>query len=118
MTEPAHPASDGLFAIAGQIAGLASGRGPGEGPLVIGVTGAVASGKSTFAAQMRETLTSSLNPPWVEIVCTDGFLMPNARLEELGLMDQKGFPPYLGDAVKDTVEVAPSTTPTSNRSPH
>ena len=94
MTEPsAHPASDGLFAIAAQIAGLASGRGHDDGPLVIGVTGAVASGKSTFAAQMRDTLTAGINPPWVEIVCTDGFLMPNARLEKLGLMDQKGFPP-------------------------
>jgi type I pantothenate kinase len=92
VTEP-HPASDGLFAIAAQIAGLASGRAREDGPLVIGVTGAVASGKSTFAAQMRETLTAGLNPPWVEIVCTDGFLMPNARLEKLGLMDQKGFPP-------------------------
>jgi type I pantothenate kinase len=92
VTEP-HPASDGLFAIAAQIAGLASGRGRDDGPLVIGVTGAVASGKSTFAAQMRDTLTAGINPPWVEIVCTDGFLMPNARLEQLGLMDQKGFPP-------------------------
>jgi type I pantothenate kinase len=88
-----HPASDGLFAIAAQIAGLASARGRDEGPLVIGVTGAVASGKSTFAAQLRETLTAGLNPPWVEVVCTDGFLMPNALLERLGLMDQKGFPP-------------------------
>ena len=87
------PASDGLFPIAAQIAGLASARGRDEGPLVIGVTGAVASGKSTFATQLRETLTAGLNPPWVEIVCTDGFLMPNARLEALGLMDQKGFPP-------------------------
>jgi type I pantothenate kinase len=89
----ASPASDGLFAIAAQIAGLASARGRDEGPLVIGVTGAVASGKSTFAAGLRETLTAGLNPPWVEIICTDGFLLPNARLEELGLMDQKGFPP-------------------------
>lgn len=94
MPEPsAHATSDGLFAIAAQIAGLASGRGPDNGPLVIGVTGGVASGKSTFAVQMRETLTAGINPPWVEIVCTDGFLMPNARLEAQGLMDQKGFPP-------------------------
>jgi len=96
----AHPTSDALFAIAAQIAGLASGRGPDDGPLVIGITGAVASGKSTFAAQMRETLTAGINPPWVEIVCTDGFLMPNAKLEQMGLMDQKGFPPsYDTDAL-------------------
>lgn len=110
-----HPTSDGVFAIAAQIAGLASGRGPDDGPLVIGVTGAVASGKSTFAAQLRQTLTTGLNPPWVEIVCTDGFLMPNARLEDLGLMDQKGFPPSYDTealhAALRAVRTGPATFP-------
>ncbi|HEX5377176.1 MAG TPA: hypothetical protein VFW47_01305 [Phenylobacterium sp.] len=61
--------------------------------LVVGITGAVAAGKSTFAGQLKASLEAGPDRPRVEIVCTDGFLMPNARLEALGLLDQKGFPP-------------------------
>ncbi|MGL5363517.1 MAG: type I pantothenate kinase, partial [Bosea sp. (in: a-proteobacteria)] len=32
------------------------------------------------------------NTPKVELVTTDGFLMPNAELERRGLMERKGFP--------------------------
>jgi type I pantothenate kinase len=60
-------------------------------PLVVGLTGAVASGKSTFAGQLQAALVEAGLE--TEIVCTDGFLMPNARLTELGILDQKGFPP-------------------------
>jgi type I pantothenate kinase len=64
---------------------------PAEGVLVVGVTGGVAAGKSVFAGKLAAALARA--GLTVEQVATDGFLFPNARLTELGLMDQKGFPP-------------------------
>jgi len=63
---------------------------PKAAPFVLGVTGSVAVGKSTFAQQLAERLGAGGGR--VEIACTDGFLMPNARLEALGLLGQKGIP--------------------------
>lgn len=63
---------------------------PGE-PLLVGVTGGVAVGKSVFAERLRDQLVAQ--GARAEVVATDGFLHPNARLETLGLADQKGFPP-------------------------
>lgn len=77
-------------AIAQIAARISRSRSPDQA-LVVGITGAVAAGKSTFAGQLRAALEG--DGLGVELVCTDGFLMPNARLTELGLMDQKGFPP-------------------------
>ncbi|HEX3680352.1 MAG TPA: type I pantothenate kinase [Galbitalea sp.] len=61
-------------------------------PFVIGVAGSVAVGKSTTARLLRELLARWDDTPRVELVTTDGFLYPNAVLEERGLMDRKGFP--------------------------
>ena len=61
-------------------------------PFVIGVAGSVAVGKSTVARLLRELLTRWEGTPRVELVTTDGFLLPNAELERRGLMDRKGFP--------------------------
>ncbi len=69
---------------------------PATGPLIVGLTGAVASGKSTLAEQLQAHLQS--NTRAVEVVTTDGFLMTNARLTELDLLDQKGFPPSYDNA--------------------
>lgn len=74
-----------------QIAGRISGSRSPDQALVVGITGAVAAGKSTFAGQLRAALEA--DGLEVELACTDGFLMPNARLTELGILDQKGFPP-------------------------
>ena len=57
-------------------------------PVVIGIAGSVAAGKSTFAATLVEGLSEYL----VEVVGTDGFLFPNAVLAELQLEARKGFP--------------------------
>lgn len=61
-------------------------------PFVIGVAGSVAVGKSTIARLLKELLSRWDDTPHVELVTTDGFLMPNAELERRGLMRRKGFP--------------------------
>src|SRR5690554_3407803 len=61
-------------------------------PFVIGVAGSVAVGKSTTARLLRELLARWDDTPRVELVTTDGFLLPNAELERRGLMERKGFP--------------------------
>lgn len=48
----------------------------------------MAVGKSTLAAALAE----ALSPLRVEVVATDGFLLPNAELSARGLLAQKGFP--------------------------
>jgi type I pantothenate kinase len=61
-------------------------------PFVIGVAGSVAVGKSTTSRVLRELLARWPHHPRVELVTTDGFLMPNAELERRGLLARKGFP--------------------------
>lgn len=65
---------------------------PRPRPFVIGVAGSVAVGKSTIARVLEALLARWPDHPSVELVTTDGFLYPNAILEERGLMDRKGFP--------------------------
>ena len=68
-------------------------RRPSEStPFVIGVAGSVAVGKSTISRLLRELLSRWEDTPRVELLTTDGFLLPNAELERRGLMDRKGFP--------------------------
>jgi type I pantothenate kinase len=67
-------------------------RRPFRVPFVVGVTGAVAAGKSTFAGQLQAAITAWPDGPAVEVVCTDGFLFDNAALEARGLSMRKGFP--------------------------
>lgn len=61
-------------------------------PYVIGVAGSVAVGKSTTARVLREMMRRWPETPTVDLVTTDGFLLPNAELERRGLMERKGFP--------------------------
>ena len=61
-------------------------------PYIIGLTGSVASGKSTFARLLRTLLARWPDHPRVEVVTSDGFLYPNSVLEERRLMKRKGFP--------------------------
>jgi len=61
-------------------------------PYIIGLAGSVAVGKSTTARILQALLARWPNLPKVDIVPTDGFLLPNAVLEKEGLMDKKGFP--------------------------
>ncbi|MDX2706636.1 type I pantothenate kinase [Streptomyces sp. PA03-6a] len=61
-------------------------------PFVIGVAGSVAVGKSTTARILKALLARWPEHPRVELVTTDGFLLPKAELQRRGLMSRKGFP--------------------------
>ncbi len=74
------------------IADLVRARRPPAAPYVIGVTGAVAAGKSTFAGGLAGEIAAWPDAPAVETVGTDGFLLGNAILEARGLSMRKGFP--------------------------
>ncbi|MET0605951.1 MAG: type I pantothenate kinase [Beijerinckiaceae bacterium] len=69
-------------------------------PYIIGIAGSVAVGKSTTARVLQALLARWPNTPKVDLVTTDGFLLPNAELERRGLMQRKGFPEsYDGSAL-------------------
>jgi len=66
-------------------------------PLLVGLTGSVAAGKSTLCARLVPHLDPGLR---VEVLSTDGFLLPNATLNQRGLELRKGFPDsYEADAM-------------------
>lgn len=68
------------------------GRPSARVPYIIGVAGSVAAGKSTTARLLQALLSRWPDHRQVDLVTTDGFLYPNAVLEERGLMNRKGFP--------------------------
>ena len=68
------------------------GRRDGKTPFIIGVAGSVSVGKSTSSRVLRELLARWPANPKVDLITTDGFLLPNAVLEAEGLMSKKGFP--------------------------
>jgi type I pantothenate kinase len=81
-------------------------------PFVIGVAGSVAVGKSTSARVLRELMARWPGSPRVELVTTDGFLLPNAVLAERGLLQRKGFPEsYDRRALRDFIAAVKSGAP-------
>lgn len=65
---------------------------PSQVPFVIAVAGSVAVGKSTTSRLLTALLARWPHHPRVELVTTDGFLLPNATLVERDLLLRKGFP--------------------------
>lgn len=61
-------------------------------PFIIGIGGSVAVGKSTTARLLQHLLSRWPDTPKVELITTDGFLLPNEELARRGLMARKGFP--------------------------
>ena len=89
-------ATQGLFKATQRFLGAEDGK----MPYIIGVAGSVAVGKSTTARVLRALLSRWANTPKVDLVTTDGFLLPNAVLDREGLMERKGFPEsYDGSAL-------------------
>ena len=68
------------------------GKAGSKPPYIIGVAGSVAVGKSTTSRLLRALLAEWPDHPRVDLVTTDGFLLPNAVLQARGLMRRKGFP--------------------------
>jgi type I pantothenate kinase len=61
-------------------------------PFVIGIAGSVAVGKSTISRVLKALLSSWPSHPQVDLITTDGFLLPQSVLEERGMLSRKGFP--------------------------
>ncbi|WP_455474255.1 type I pantothenate kinase [Bartonella sp. B30(2025)] len=61
-------------------------------PFIIGIAGPVAVGKSTTARILQELLKRWTSNLKVDLITTDGFLYPNAVLQQKNRMDRKGFP--------------------------
>ncbi len=61
-------------------------------PFIVGVAGSVSVGKSTTSRVLQALLSRWKEDTKVALVTTDGFLYPNAILEEKGLILKKGFP--------------------------
>ncbi|RAV33448.1 type I pantothenate kinase [Corynebacterium heidelbergense] len=61
-------------------------------PYIIGVCGSVAVGKSTTARVLQVLLQRWESSPRVDLVTTDGFLLPTAELSARRLLHRKGFP--------------------------
>lgn len=68
------------------------GKKDGKMPFIIGLAGSVAVGKSTSGRVLEALLARWPNHPRVDLIGTDGFLLPNKVLEERDLMERKGFP--------------------------
>jgi type I pantothenate kinase len=81
-------AARGLAAVTDEFVG----RPPQKRPYVIAIAGSVAVGKSTIARLLQLLLSRWPDHPKVDLITTDGFLWPSARLLEEGLMQRKGFP--------------------------
>ncbi len=94
----------------GLLAELAAERRRDDGaPVVVGIAGAVASGKSTLAEAIAQRAIA--NGTRTDVVSTDGFLFPNAELMDRGLFARKGFPEsYDVDALCAFVDAVHSET--------
>lgn len=58
-------------------------------PYIIGIAGSVAVGKSTTARLLQALLTRWPEHRKVDLITTDGFLLPNAELKKRGIMKKK-----------------------------
>ena len=65
---------------------------PSPTPYVIGIAGSVAVGKSTFARILQALLAHWPESPHVDLVTTDGFLLPNQALESSASCSGRDFP--------------------------
>ena len=82
-----------------------------RGPYLVGVSGSVSVGKSRFCEDLGRELAALPQPLRCDVASTDGFLHPNARLVEMGLLARKGFPEtYDQDALLSFMKAARSAS--------
>ena len=81
-------ASRDLFAVTNRFLG----RDDARVPYIVGIAGSVAVGKSTISRVLQALLARWPDHPRVDLVTTDGFLLPNSVLDARGLGARKGFP--------------------------
>ncbi len=81
-------AAQGLHAVTSRFLGQKDGK----MPFILGIAGSVAVGKSTTARALQALLQRWETSRRVELVTTDGFLLPNRELERRQIMNRKGFP--------------------------
>ena len=95
------PAGDRAYReVADRVAAMAA---DADRPVLFGISGGVAVGKSTTAGRIAEHL-ADLGVD-VELLATDAFLLPNAALAAAGLAYRKGFPEsYDADLLATTLE--------------
>ena len=60
--------------------------------VIIGISGSVSSGKTTFSDQILSVLSAMYPDLKADIVSTDNFIYPTAVLTQRNIMSQKGFP--------------------------
>lgn len=73
------------------VAGIVAERLATSGTALVGLAGGVAVGKSTAASALQAVLEQHQRLT-CSIVSSDGFLLPNEALLELGIFHRKGFP--------------------------
>jgi type I pantothenate kinase len=61
-------------------------------PFVVGIAGSVAVGKSTTARLLHSLMAQWPEGGAVDLVTTDGFLLPNVELDRKNMLHRKGFP--------------------------
>ncbi|TFU01109.1 type I pantothenate kinase [Polymorphobacter arshaanensis] len=83
------PSTDAIATDAADIAARLVARATPGRPLLVGLTGSVAAGKSVLSAAIKSALDATHR---VETVSTDGFLLDNATLDARGLTLRKGYP--------------------------
>lgn len=81
----------------------------GEEPVLIGIAGSVAVGKTTFTSALVATMGET-----VEVLGTDAFLYSNAELGARGLGERKGFPEsYDRSRIEEVLENVRAGRPSS-----
>lgn len=68
------------------------GKNVSTAPFIISISGSVSVGKTTTAKLLRHLISSWPDNPKVSLITTDGYLYPNAVLEQRGILSKKGFP--------------------------
>jgi len=81
-------ASRDLFAVTNRFLG----RDAERVPYIVGIAGSVAVGKSTISRVLKALLSHWPSHPQVDLITTDGFLLPQSVLEARAITDRKGFP--------------------------